>query len=165
MDKFLFLVCGSEFRLVGAHMLVHDRIALEYPPSYMTNNVKRNRHYLFTTRRSKTAEINVMRAHRSRRSGPTGPAGLRKAEWSLRCPWDQLNSRVIVLPRFVHPDHNHPPFGYYLGRNGDSRLDPIPLSGRAHSVCVGALNPVIDGWGVRSRVNHFLWSQARPARK
>ncbi|PKI35964.1 hypothetical protein CRG98_043646 [Punica granatum] len=68
------------------------------------------------------------------------PVDSRDDRWTGRSPRRCLTT--------IHtPNQSRLPHRPYLEQDSDSGLDPIPHSGCTRSMCVRALDPVIDGFG------------------
>ncbi|PKH48906.1 hypothetical protein CRG98_050345 [Punica granatum] len=79
---------------------------------------------------------------------PVGQNGVLTIPIGLHWASNSWSGRALGCLAAVHtPDPSRLPHRHYLEQSGDSRLDPIPHSGCAHSVYMGVLDLVVDGLG------------------
>ncbi|PKI37507.1 hypothetical protein CRG98_042105 [Punica granatum] len=70
-----------------------------------------------------------------------------KSRWTLKTAIGAVELPGDCLTSIHAPDPSGLPHRHCLKQGGESGLDPILHSGCAHSTCIGALDPVIEGLG------------------
>ncbi|PKI72243.1 hypothetical protein CRG98_007317 [Punica granatum] len=79
-----------------------------------------------------------LRSIKSTRLRQKSKSTLKTAVRPVELPGDSLIAIHTPVPSYLSYRH-------YSKQGSDSGLDPVPHSGCAHSICMGALDPVIDG--------------------
>ncbi|PKI49118.1 hypothetical protein CRG98_030464 [Punica granatum] len=121
-----------------------------------------------TDMREKESSIAILRLKNRR---PTSYPGLRatlaqraggQVQPNRRITEESFNSRdshgigraLELCPTTTYLlDPSHLPHRHYYEQSSKSRQDSVPHSGCVHSVCMGALDPVIDDLGVLNPVH------------